>query len=104
MPARLSDKAVDLAEPKSAALADLLGREERLEDPAHHLRRHAFAGIGDPNRDVITWREFRDRLCFGRSQLPAAGRDAHAGTLRHRIPRVADQVQERALELSAVAV
>ena len=104
MPARLSDKAVDLAEPKSAALADLLGREERLEDPAHHLRRHAFAGIGDPNRDVITGREFRHRLCFRRSQLLAAGRDAHAAALRHRVAGIDDQVQERGLELRAVDV
>ena len=51
--ARLLDDAVDRREPEAGPLADLLGREEWLEDLAEHVRRDPAAGVGDRKRAVI---------------------------------------------------
>src|SRR5258708_4829256 len=42
---RLLDEAVDHAETEPGTLADILGREERLEDAIQHVLRHALSGV-----------------------------------------------------------
>src|SRR5690606_1497862 len=42
--AGLAGKAVDHGQDEPRTLAHLLGGEERVEGPRHHLRRHADAG------------------------------------------------------------
>jgi hypothetical protein len=46
-PARLRDDPVHGGQPEAGALADLLGREERLEHVLDGLAAHADAGVGD---------------------------------------------------------
>src|SRR5205823_3766966 len=92
MSTRLRDKAVDLAKPESAALANFLRREERLEHALHDLRRHAFAAVSDRNRDVIAGWKAGCRPRFCRAELFAGGRDAHPASAWHRIAGVDDQI------------
>ena len=58
MAAGLLDKTVDHAEPEPRALADLLGREERLEDALGDLRRDSGAGVLDANPDIVAGLQF----------------------------------------------
>ena len=51
--AELLGEAEDLAEAEPGALAKALGGEERLEHALHRLARHARAGVGDPERDML---------------------------------------------------
>ena len=57
LPARLPHEAVDHRQAEAGALADGLGGEERVEGPGDHLRRHAGAGIGDAEREVLPRRQ-----------------------------------------------
>src|SRR5262249_3216338 len=54
VPLRLLDEAVDHAETEPAALADALGREERLEGARGDLLRHSGAGVGHRQHDVLS--------------------------------------------------
>jgi hypothetical protein len=76
------------AEP--GAFADLLGREERLEDAAAKLRADARAAVGNLDEMAALLRTGRD---------PDGAR--HAGC-RHRVLRVQQQVEEQLLDLVAV--
>ena len=51
--AGLLDDAVDGREAEAGALADFLGREERLEDLVDDLRRNAGAGVGHLDQHVV---------------------------------------------------
>ena len=51
--AGLLGESVDHAEAEAGALAHLLGGEERLEGAAGDLGRHAGAGIGHGDHDVV---------------------------------------------------
>ena len=53
MAARLLGEAVDHRQPEAGALADRLGREERLEDLRERVRRHADAGVADADDGVV---------------------------------------------------
>ena len=52
-PAGLLGESVNHAEAEAGAFAHLLGGEERLEGAAGDLGRHAGAGIGHGDHDVI---------------------------------------------------
>src|SRR5260370_19310864 len=47
----VGDDPVHDRKPEPGPLADIFGREERLEDALHGHRVHAAAGIGDPDPD-----------------------------------------------------
>jgi len=51
---RLLGETEDLAEPQPRALADALGREERLEDPVELVGLDPASAIGDRDRDETT--------------------------------------------------
>ena len=60
-------------EPEAGALADVLGREERLERARRDLRRHARAGVGDLDDDVSPSRRgWRAAACRRRPSRRAA--------------------------------
>src|SRR5262249_61271684 len=52
---RLPGEAIDHAEAEPAALAELLGGEERFERAARDFGRHAGAHVRHRDRHVITW-------------------------------------------------
>ena len=101
-PAGLLDDAVDHRQAEAGALADLLGREERLEDLLDQVRRDAGAGVF----------HFDDHI-FGRrevavAELPAlfrrhvAGADGQLAASRHGVARVDREVDDDLLELADV--
>ena len=51
--AGLLDEAEHHAEPEPGALADILGREERIENPVANGLRDAGAGVGDVDDDIV---------------------------------------------------
>src|SRR5271170_3362586 len=55
--ARLARKTVDLAETEASTFTNLLRGEERLERLCQYLRRHALAGIGHGEDDVLAGSE-----------------------------------------------
>ena len=61
MTAELLDDPVDRGQPEAGALADLLGREERLEDMLAGLAVHADAGVADGELDIPAWWRFEMR-------------------------------------------
>ncbi len=51
--AGLLDDAIDRRQAEAGALADFLGREERLEDLVDDLGRNSRAGVRDVDPDII---------------------------------------------------
>src|SRR3546814_112847 len=96
MTARLVDEAMDLAESQPAAPADVLRREERFERPPQHLRRHAGAGVGDAGLDIGPRRQ------LPRAEPDVPGRYPQPAAVRHGVPRIDRQVQDRGLELPRI--
>ena len=58
--AGLVGEAEDLAEAEAGALADRLGGEEGLERALEHVGRHAAAGVGDADLDIIAGADVAD--------------------------------------------
>ena len=99
--AALRDDPVDGREPEPRALARLLRREERLEDPRPHRIVHADTGVrhrehGVPPgwcRGLIGWAGDRD-----------ARDDLDRAASRHRIAGVRDEVDEHLVELGRIGL
>ncbi|GJD69837.1 hypothetical protein MMMDOFMJ_2775 [Methylobacterium gnaphalii] len=101
LPAGLAHEAVDHRQPEPRALADRLRREERLEGLGDHVRRHAGAGIGDAEREVLAGLQ----VPVPRRTLVhplVGGLDGDAAAIRHRVARVDAEVQQRVLELRGI--
>ena len=80
----LAHDAVGDRQAEAGALADRLGREERIVDARQVLARNARPGVADFGHDSPVFDARADRQ-------PAA--------LRHRVARVQEQVQEHLLQL-----
>ena len=102
MAARLLGEAENHAQAQAAALADLLGGEEGLEDVVDILRGYAGAGIGDREPDVMARRYIA--LCGGVVviQFDVGGFDGQPAALRHGIAGVHGQVEQRTFQLARV--
>ena len=102
--AGLLDDAVDHGEAKTRAFADLLRREERLEDLVLHLRRDAMAEILDLDRDIFGrgQRIVVEGGAFGRRHIAGAQRDLAA--VRHGVARIDDQIDDDLFELIDVGL
>ena len=102
MAAALADEAVDHRQAKARALAEVLRREERLENPLADVVRDPDALVGDLEHDGLSgMREHvRERLVIVAGGEPRAHGDRSA--IGHRIARVDDQVEDDLLHLPAV--
>src|ERR1019366_5504710 len=56
---RLPRESIDHRKPKSGALLDRLGGEERIEGGRRHLRAHAGPAVGDTDANIIAGRKRR---------------------------------------------
>ena len=83
--------AVHRRQPHARALALLLGREERLEDPGPDRLVHADAGVGDGQHDGA-----------GRPLAVVRGGDPQGAAVGHRVARVDGEVEDHLLQLAAV--
>ena len=97
--AGLLDEAVDLAEAEPGAAPDLLGGEERLERLGRDRRIHPGAGVAHRDADIAAWHQIP---VFPAGQDRVAGGYDHAPALRHRVAGIADQVEDRRLELPGI--
>ena len=87
---------------EAGALADALGREERLDRARQRRLVHADAGVGDRQADIVAGRQLRampgaDRLALGARcvSVPPSGMASRAFTA---------EVEERHLELVGVGL
>ena len=98
----LPDDAVDGGEAEAGALADLLRREERLEEVRPHVRRHAVAGIADAQQHVRSRRAGdvrREVVALGGD---VRGLDDEPAAVRHRVAGVHGEVQQDLFDLRAI--
>ena len=97
----LLGKAERLAEAEAGSLADLLGREERLEDRVEMFRRDAGAGVGDRDGDEVAAARRTGRAGQGwrRTLLHADRQPAFAV---HGVAAVDGEIDQRGLELRDV--
>ena len=87
----LHDRVRD-GQPEPGALADLLRREERIEDLGLHIRRHARTVVGDLEGDRVAL-----------DVVPRADDERAAAVGReHRLLGVDDQVEQHLLDLVRV--
>ena len=98
--ARLAHDAVHRREAQAGA-AIALGRVEGLEDAGRHLGRHADAGVGHAQVDVVA-RLQAVVAGLGRRQGMAAGADRQPPALGHRIAGVDRQVHQYLRHLARV--
>src|SRR6185437_15666970 len=100
----LLDDAVDGGKSKSRAAADLLGREERLEDLLHHVGAHAGAGIAHFDQDIFAGGDMLlAELARGRL-IDIGGADKELAAIRHGVARIDGEVPDNLLELMQVGL
>ena len=89
------------AEPQARAAALHLGREERLEDPARDILRHAKAAVAYRQGRIRTPLDapFNRVRC---ANLHASGFDDDRAAIGHRIAGIDDEVQEGVLYAAPV--
>ena len=80
-------------------LADVLRREERLEDVRQDLRVDALTGIAHDDGRVVAGREARMRRCRADLDGQVVGADRQVAALWHRVARVDDEVHDHLLQL-----
>ena len=102
--AEVGDDAVHQRQPEPGADADLLGREERIEDALEHLRRDAAAGIADREADVAR----RPAACWSTPSAACRASTPRRVTVStpsrlHRVHGVGAQVHHHLMDLRRVA-
>ena len=96
----LLGKAERLAEAEAGSLADLLGREERLEDRVDMIGRNAGAGVGNGDGDEVA--AARGLGAQGRDGVNFLDCDCQQAFLVHGIAAVYGEIDQRGLELRDV--
>ena len=98
MAAGLPRETVDHGEAEAGALADRLGREERLEHLGGEFGGHADAGVGHAEGEILARRHVVAR--GGMAVEPfVVGLDRDAAAVGHGVAGVDAEVQQRVLEL-----
>ena len=94
--------AVHGREPESCPLARRLGREERLEDPAHGLLVHADAGVAYLDGDVVPLLQPAMIARVARRDVPVRGLHEQLTAGRHGVARVHREVHQHLRDLTRV--
>ena len=99
--AGLAREAVNHRQAEAGAFAHRLGGEERLEHLGHEVGRHAGAGVGHADAEVLP----RRHVVLAGTDLvhpPVGGLDGDAAAIRHGVARVDAEVQQGVLQLARV--
>ena len=100
--AGLLGETIDHRKPKASALADGLGREKRLEGARHDIGRHARAGVGYADRDILA----RLHVALARAAVidtDVGGLDGELAAVGHGVAGIDAQVEDRVLKLVRIA-
>ena len=100
--AGLLDDAVHGRQAEPGAGAELLGREERLEDAFEVFLRDADPGIGDLDQHVIAGRHDFGAAPQRRRLRHIGGADRQRSAARHRVARVDGKVDDDLFELPLI--
>ena len=100
----LLDDSVHGCQPEARALADALGREERLEQVRLNLRAHADSGVAHAEHRVGPGAGAGMRLDEGVVEVDVAGLDRKPSALRHRVAGVHREVEDDLLDLRRVGL
>ena len=100
--AGLLDDAIHRREAKPGALADFLGREERLEDLVDDIGRNAGAGIGDVDPHIIRRRHALVGQLRGFIRRDVGGLHRQLAAVGHRVAGVDREIDDHLLELRDV--
>ena len=92
------DEGGDLRQTEAGAMSGLFRREERLKGPPPYIRRHAGAIIANLNDNIGVRRvpSLTRRVAIRRDRR--AGSDRQPATVRHRVARVEDEIEDRILQ------
>jgi len=93
---------VDGREPQARAPADVLGREERVEDVALRLGVDPRAGVGDRKARVRPRLDARVFVGVALAEPLLAGLDRQDAAVRHRVAAIHREVDDYLLDLAAV--
>src|SRR6185312_13661781 len=99
---RLSRETVNHGEAETGALTEGLCGEEGIEGFLDEFRRHSDACVGDGNDHIRSRCNAGMSLAIGFVEFGSRGFDSKLAALRHRIPRVEDEVEDGAFELVGV--
>src|SRR5262249_2605803 len=100
--AGLFDDAVDGREAETGALADLLGREERLEALVQNVRRDAGPSVGDLDQHIVGRRHALVSVARAVSGSDVRGAHPELAAVRHGIAGVDREIDDHLLELREV--
>ena len=98
VPSALLGETVDHAQSEPRPLADLLGGEERLEGVGGGFRGHADAGVADRELRVTPGGHVRSRRRVVRVEVDEGRLDDQFASIRHRVARIDDQVEQDVLQ------
>src|SRR5215510_5843759 len=98
-PTRLFGEAVHLTETQPGPLSRTLGREVRIEDAGKNLRRNADAAIHQFDGDEFATQPID---CGLAGKAHVTNRERKNAAVRHGVPRIDPEIQQRELELSRV--
>ena len=102
MAAGLLDEAVDLRQAEPRAVADILGRVERLEGMGLNLLGHARAGVGDGDHDVLARHDLGLCRGIGLVEIGVGGLDGELAAVRHGVARIDGEIEDADLELVGI--
>src|SRR5690606_39189023 len=94
-----ADNAVNRREPEARSLAEVLGREEWIEDALAVLGRDAFAVVDGTQLEVCARRQLAEQLGLGVEHHGARGEQEPSTVAANRLPGVARKVEDDLLEL-----
>ncbi len=101
-PAGFADDPVDSGQTEAAALADGLGREERLEDVRDDIGAHAGSRVAHRELDELSRADLRVQAGVVLVEFGGACLDGQRAAAGHRVAGVDGEVQEDLLHLAPV--
>ena len=100
--AGLLDDAIHRRQAEAGALADFLGREERLKDLVDDLRGNAGAGVDDIDPHIFRRRHALVGEAPGLLRCHVGGSNRQRAAIGHRIAGVNGQIDDHLLELRQI--
>ncbi len=102
MSVRLFDEAVDHAETEPRSLSDLLGGEERFKHLVEQAAGDSCPGVAHRNHDIVARINLAAHGGVVLVEHDILGFQRQLATVRHSVPRIQGEVQDRRRELTGI--